>query len=85
MKEIVHVQAGSFANYVGTHFWNTQESYFTYEDGDDPLVEHDRSFREGLNSKVEIFFFTSSLDPPWSHWMDILAGRSDILSKITSL
>ncbi|KAI1790586.1 tubulin nucleotide-binding domain-like protein [Ganoderma leucocontextum] len=53
MKEILYVQAGSFANFVGTHFWNTQESYFTYEDGQDPPVFHDRSFREGLNGKGE--------------------------------
>nr|VWO95844.1 Lon protease (EC (ATP-dependent protease La) [Ganoderma boninense] len=45
MKEIVYVQAGSFANFVGSHFWNTQEGYFTYGDGDDPLVEHDREKR----------------------------------------
>ncbi|PIL25907.1 hypothetical protein GSI_11660 [Ganoderma sinense ZZ0214-1] len=51
--EIIYVQAGSFANFVGTHFWNTQQGYFTYEDGDDPLVQHDRSFREGLNNKGE--------------------------------
>lgn len=27
MKEIIYVQAGSYANHIGTHFWNTQESY----------------------------------------------------------
>ena len=52
MREILYFQAGSLANHVGTHFWNTQESYFTYEDEDDPIVFHDRSFREGLNPKV---------------------------------
>ena len=52
MKEILYIQAGPFANFVGTHFWNAQESYFTYDEGDDPFVFHDRSFREGLTSKV---------------------------------
>lgn len=58
MKEILYIQAGSLANYVGTHFWNTQETYFTYgseEDDDDkgePLVSNDVSFREGLTYKV---------------------------------
>ncbi|KAG1824274.1 Misato segment II tubulin-like domain-containing protein [Suillus variegatus] len=47
MREIIYIQAGSFANYVGTHFWNTQESYFTYEDDDEPIVNHDLSFEEG--------------------------------------
>ncbi|KAG1773689.1 Misato segment II tubulin-like domain-containing protein [Suillus placidus] len=47
MREIIYIQAGSFANYAGTHFWNTQESYFTYEDDDEPIVNHDLSFEEG--------------------------------------
>ncbi|TFK66396.1 hypothetical protein BDN72DRAFT_800024 [Pluteus cervinus] len=49
MKEIVYIQAGSLANYTGTHFWNTQECYFTFEENaEDPLTSHDISFREGL-------------------------------------
>ncbi|KAJ8584484.1 tubulin nucleotide-binding domain-like protein [Rhizopogon salebrosus TDB-379] len=47
MREIIYIQAGSFANYTGTHFWNTQESYFTYDDEDEPIVNHDLSFEEG--------------------------------------
>ncbi|KAG1751844.1 Misato segment II tubulin-like domain-containing protein [Suillus lakei] len=47
MREIIYIQAGSFANYAGTHFWNTQESYFTYDDNDEPIVNHDLSFEEG--------------------------------------
>ena len=52
MKEILYIQAGSFANFVGAHFWNTQESYFTYGEDEQPFVYHDRSFREGLTNKV---------------------------------
>ena len=52
MKEIIYIQAGSLANYTGTHFWNTQESYFTYgseedESADDPIVSNEISFRDG--------------------------------------
>ncbi|KAG1885650.1 Misato segment II tubulin-like domain-containing protein, partial [Suillus subluteus] len=47
MREIIYIQAGSLANYTGTHFWNTQESYFTYDDDDEPIVNHDLSFDEG--------------------------------------
>ncbi|TFK37238.1 mtDNA inheritance protein Dml1 [Crucibulum laeve] len=53
MKEIIYIQAGELSNYTGTHFWNTQESYFTYGDDEDPLTSHDISFREGLSSKGE--------------------------------
>jgi hypothetical protein len=55
MKEILYIQAGEQANYIGTHFWNTQESYFTYEDGEDSETDHGISFREGLNQKVRFF------------------------------
>ncbi|KAI0920356.1 hypothetical protein AcV5_010118 [Taiwanofungus camphoratus] len=53
MKEILYIQAGSLSNYIGTHFWNTQESYFTYEEDEEPEVIHDISFREGSTSKGE--------------------------------
>ncbi|KAI0370856.1 tubulin nucleotide-binding domain-like protein [Pilatotrama ljubarskyi] len=56
MKEILYIQAGPLANFVGTHFWNTQESYCTYGEDEDPFVFHDRSFREGLTSKGEPTF-----------------------------
>ncbi|OSD03670.1 tubulin nucleotide-binding domain-like protein [Trametes coccinea BRFM310] len=56
MKEILYIQAGPFANFIGQHFWNTQESYFTYAEGEDPIVFHDRSFREGLNHRGEPTF-----------------------------
>lgn len=52
MREILYLQAGLFANHTGTHFWNTQESYFTFDDDEDPLTEHDVSFREGLAADV---------------------------------
>lgn len=53
MKEILYIQAGPLANYIGTHYWNTQAAYFTYEEADEAHeVEHDVSFREGINHKV---------------------------------
>ncbi|KAF7969428.1 hypothetical protein HWV62_27377 [Athelia sp. TMB] len=54
MREILYIQAGPLANYTGTHFWNTQEAYFTYgDDGDEPLVDHAISFRETVAGKGE--------------------------------
>ena len=54
MKEIIYIQAGSLANHVGTHFWNTQQCYFSFEEGDEILVEHDISFREGISLGVSM-------------------------------
>lgn len=51
MHEIITLQFGQQANYLGTHYWNTQESYFTYGDGasEEPSpVSHDISFRPGI-------------------------------------
>ncbi|KZS89310.1 tubulin nucleotide-binding domain-like protein [Sistotremastrum niveocremeum HHB9708] len=50
MHEILYIQAGRAANYFGTHFWNTQEAYFTYDEDEGSYVDHDISWREGLSS-----------------------------------
>jgi hypothetical protein len=55
MKEILYFQAGTAANYVGTHFWNTQECYLNQDvgDGDETaFVDHERSFLENVSGKV---------------------------------
>ncbi|KAL2271542.1 hypothetical protein VTJ83DRAFT_913 [Remersonia thermophila] len=49
MYEIITIQLGQQANYLATHFWNTQESYFTYTpDQPESPVDHDIHFRPGL-------------------------------------
>ncbi|KAI0292754.1 tubulin domain-containing protein [Russula brevipes] len=53
MKEIIYIQAGNISNHVGTHFWNAQQSYFTYGGDKEVLVDHDVSFREGTSPRGE--------------------------------
>ncbi|KAK6196865.1 Bud site selection protein bud4 [Pestalotiopsis sp. IQ-011] len=50
MREIITLQLGQQSNYLGTHFWNTQESYFTYGEHGESPVDHDVHFRPGLGS-----------------------------------
>ncbi|KAF2148270.1 tubulin nucleotide-binding domain-like protein [Myriangium duriaei CBS 260.36] len=50
MHEIVTLQFGQQANYVATHFWNTQESYFTYGSDEESPVDHDIHFRPGVGA-----------------------------------
>ncbi|KAK5988760.1 Protein DML1 [Cladobotryum mycophilum] len=50
MREIVTLQLGNFSNYVSTHFWNAQESYFTYSDEGNSLVDHDIHWRPGIGA-----------------------------------
>ena len=66
MREIIYIQAGSFANYIGTHFWNAQEQYFIYPEQEEvsaePLIDNDVSFREGVDRKV--LFAEANLTEP---------------------
>ncbi|KAF2160933.1 hypothetical protein M409DRAFT_28539 [Zasmidium cellare ATCC 36951] len=50
MHEVVTLQFGQQANYIGTHYWNTQESYFTYSGEEEFPVNHDISFRPGIGA-----------------------------------
>ncbi|KAL5612984.1 hypothetical protein BROUX41_003939 [Berkeleyomyces rouxiae] len=49
MREIITLQLGELGNYIGNHFWNAQESYFTYDKDDISLVNHDIHWRQGLS------------------------------------
>lgn len=77
MKEIIYIQAGNISNYIGTHFWNAQQSYFTYKESEEVLVEHDVSFREGVSPRV-----SRSLDLQVSNLV-FATGRTDILPATT--
>ncbi|OBT40986.1 hypothetical protein VE00_08236 [Pseudogymnoascus sp. WSF 3629] len=50
MHEILTLQLGQRSNYLATHFWNTQESYFTYSGEQEPVVDHDVHFRPGIGA-----------------------------------
>ncbi|KAF9333027.1 mtDNA inheritance, partitioning of the mitochondrial organelle [Podila minutissima] len=57
MHEIITLQFGHYSNFVGTHFWNTQEAHFNYqqlgeeEEQAPELVNHDCLYRVGQTSK----------------------------------
>lgn len=48
MKEIVHIRAGNVSNFVGTHYFNTLESYFASENNGSEEISHSVSFRDGI-------------------------------------
>ncbi|EFR04029.1 DML1 [Nannizzia gypsea CBS 118893] len=50
MHEIITLQLGQRSNYVATHFWNAQESYFTYSESEQSPVNHDIHFRGGIGA-----------------------------------
>ncbi|KAL8773301.1 MAG: hypothetical protein Q9209_001695 [Squamulea sp. 1 TL-2023] len=54
MHEIVTLQLGHRANYLATHFWNAQESYFDYDTSEEPsTIDHDVHFRAGQGPRGE--------------------------------
>ena len=77
MKEIIYIQAGNISNYVGTHFWNAQQSYFTYSGDKEVLIDHDVSFREGVSPRV----CHSSKYMLHSRVQTLQLGRADVLPK----
>ncbi|KJZ76068.1 hypothetical protein HIM_04524 [Hirsutella minnesotensis 3608] len=48
MREIITLQLGHLSNYVATHFWNAQESYFTYDGQERSAIDHNVHWRAGL-------------------------------------
>ena len=61
MHEILTLQLGHRANYLANHFWNTQESYFTYPPDPPSLVDHDIHFRTGIGSDGQETFTPRTL------------------------
>ncbi|EFX05416.1 mtDNA inheritance protein [Grosmannia clavigera kw1407] len=56
MHEIITLQLGRQSNYVATHFWNAQESYFTYGKDEPSPVDHDIHWRAGIGAdKTETY------------------------------
>ncbi|KAF5019775.1 hypothetical protein F66182_8212 [Fusarium sp. NRRL 66182] len=50
MREIISLQLGQLSNYTATHFWNAQESYFTYSADEKPLIDHNVHWRAGIGA-----------------------------------
>ncbi|KND92636.1 Protein DML1 [Tolypocladium ophioglossoides CBS 100239] len=48
MREIITLQLGNLSNYTATHFWNTQESYFTYGNQEKSPIDHNVHWRGGV-------------------------------------
>jgi hypothetical protein len=49
MRETIHLTLGGPSNHLSTHFFNAQESYFTYPPAPPSKVDHDILFRPGLS------------------------------------
>ena len=50
MHEVITLQLEQQSNYLATHFWNAQESYFTYSQDEESPVDHDVHWRPGIGA-----------------------------------
>ncbi|EDV92011.1 protein misato [Drosophila grimshawi] len=60
-REILTFQFGTYANYVGAHFWNQQEANFVYDGessnvAEEHLPHNDILYREGVNDRKQATF-----------------------------
>lgn len=55
-REILTLQLGHYANYVGAHFWNLQELSFDYTGTVKTEINHDILYREGQTTKGEVTY-----------------------------
>ena len=52
-KQIITLQCGHYANYIGAHYWNMQEEYIlSHTNVVSMEIDADMLFREGQTSKV---------------------------------
>ncbi|XP_043226483.1 protein misato homolog 1-like [Amphibalanus amphitrite] len=54
--EIITLQTGHYANFVGTHWWNIQEASFVYDPTAKVEIDHGVLFREGETFQRESTF-----------------------------
>ncbi|XP_004519976.1 protein misato [Ceratitis capitata] len=56
-REVIALQFGNYSNYIGTHWWNIQESSFSYNPEDAPSeINHDVLYREGVNLNKQVTY-----------------------------
>ncbi|XP_066587453.1 protein misato [Prorops nasuta] len=55
-REIVTIQLGHYSNFIGTHWWNIQETNFSYDPANPSEINHDVLYREGETQKREVTY-----------------------------
>ncbi|XP_063995599.1 protein misato [Diachasmimorpha longicaudata] len=55
-REIITLQLGHYANYVGAHWWNLQEGNFSYDSSNPSEINNDVFYREGENPRRQVTF-----------------------------
>ena len=86
---IITLQLGHYANFVGSHFWNTQEASFVYPDSnrrtnvspDDLEINHRVLFREGVTGRGEVTFTPRLVSVDLKNALGSLPIQGDLYDK----
>ncbi|KOC68125.1 Protein misato [Habropoda laboriosa] len=55
-REILTIQLGHYSNFIGAHWWNLQETNFSYNTDNPSEINHDVLYREGANLKKQVTY-----------------------------
>ncbi|XP_017882951.1 protein misato [Ceratina calcarata] len=55
-REILTIQFGHYSNFIGTHWWNLQETNFSYDPDHASEINHNILYREGENLKKQVTY-----------------------------
>jgi len=86
---IITLQLGHYANFVGSHFWNTQEASFVYPDShngtnvspEDLEINHGVLFREGVTNRGEVTFTPRLVSVDLKNALGSLPIHGDLYDK----
>ncbi|KAG7201912.1 hypothetical protein KM043_004623 [Ampulex compressa] len=55
-REILTIQLGYYSNFIGSHWWNLQETNFSYDPDNPSEINHDVLYREGINPRRQVTY-----------------------------
>ena len=91
-RPLITIQCGNYSNYIGSHFWNLQESGFVYKDDNTPGVnqsedlleiDNDVLYREGVTNNKEVTYTPRLIAVDLKGSLGALPECGDLYGKIT--
>lgn len=80
-REIVTLQLGTFSNFIGAHWWNIQESGFSYDSDNPSEINHDVLYREGLTNSGHVTYTPRLIAVDLKGTLNHLPRRGELYDK----
>lgn len=81
-RELITLQVGHHANFIGTHWWNLQEASFVYSNTATTDINHDFLFREGMTAQRQETYTPRLLAIDLQGSLHSLAAEGTLYSSI---